>query len=246
MRLKLVVAYNGGPYRGWQKQAAGDTVQERLENAFAKVCGAPVAVHGSGRTDAGVHALGQCAHADVANGALTTGKWQTALNAHLPPEIRVMKCSRAPQTFHARFSAKGKIYTYRIWNDAVQPPFEAGRSWHLPGTLDLAVLRAEAQKLTGMHDFAAFAASRGKGGAPVRSTLRTLRQIKVCKRGPLLTLTFEGDGFLYKMARLITGSLVRCAQHRAEPDWISTLLARKTKTSFAAPAGGLCLTRVIY
>jgi tRNA pseudouridine38-40 synthase len=200
-------------------------------------------VHGAGRTDAGVHAEGQCAHADVTRRDLPPARWVAALNANLPPEIRVMKCAKAAQDFHARFSAKGKIYTYRIWNGAVHPPFEAGRSWHLPGALDSEILRAEAAKITGRHDFRSFAANRGK---PVEDTVRTIREIRIQKRGPLLTLTFEGDGFLYKMVRLITGSLVRCAQGRAEPGWIAALLSLKMKTSFAAPAEGLCLTRVIY
>jgi tRNA pseudouridine38-40 synthase len=243
MRLKLLIAYDGHPFLGWQSQAGGGTVQDHLESAFAKICGSRIVVHGAGRTDAGVHALAQCAHVEVPRGSLDLSKWRAALNANLPREIRVVKCSRAPKDFHARFSAKGKIYTYRIWNDAIHSPFEIGRSWHLPGTLDLPALRAEAKKLTGTHDFASFAANRGK---PVKDTVRTIREIKIKKRGPLLTLTFEGDGFLYKMVRLLTGSLVRCAQHRAEPKWIDDLLARKLKTSFAAPADGLCLTRVIY
>lgn len=243
MRIKLLIAYDGRPFLGWQSQVGGGTVQDHLESAFAKICGSRIVVHGAGRTDAGVHALAQCAHVEVPRGSLDLATWRAALNANLPREIRVVKCSRAAKGFHARFSAKGKIYTYRIWNDAIHSPFEVGRSWHLPGTLDLPALWAEAKKLTGTHDFASFAANRGK---PVKDTVRTIREIKIKKRGPLLTLTFEGDGFLYKMVRLLTGSLVRCAQHRAEPQWIDELLARKLKTSFAAPADGLCLTRVIY
>jgi tRNA pseudouridine38-40 synthase len=243
MRLKLLIAYDGRPFLGWQSQAGGGTVQDNLESALVKICGERIVVHGAGRTDAGVHALGQCAHVEVGGGMLDLATWRAALNANLPREIRVVKCSRAAKDFHARFSAKGKIYTYRIWNDAIHSPFEIGRSWHLPGTLDLSALRTEARKLTGAHDFASFAANRGK---PVESTVRTIREIKIRKRGPLLTLAFEGDGFLYKMVRLLTGSLVRCAQHRAEPGWIEALLARNLKTSFAAPADGLYLARVIY
>lgn len=243
VRLKLIVAYNGLPYRGWQSQAGGDTVQDHLEAAFAKICGWRVAIHGAGRTDAGVHALGQCAHADVARGTLAPAKWVAALNANLPREIRVLKCARAPRGFHARFSAKGKIYTYRICNAPVQSPFELNRSWHLPGELDLAALRTAAKKITGTHDFAAFAANRG---TPVESTVRTIREVKIRRAGDIVTLVFEGNGFLYKMVRLLTGSMARCAQHRAEPGWIDELLAGGKKTSFAAPAAGLYLTRVLY
>jgi tRNA pseudouridine38-40 synthase len=242
-RLKLIIAYDGTPFQGWQSQTSGNTVQDHLEAALAKVCSTRIGLQGAGRTDAGVHAHGQCAHADVPRGALTPAKWISALNANLPREIRVLKCARVPQTFHARFAAKGKVYTYRISNSVVHSPFELHRSWHLPGELDLAALQTAAKKLTGTHDFASFAANRG---APVEDTVRTIREIKIRRRGDILTITFEGTGFLYKMVRLLTGSMIRCAQHRAEPGWIEELLAGGRKTSFAAPAAGLYLTRVLY
>jgi tRNA pseudouridine38-40 synthase len=242
-RLKLLIAYDGRLFKGWQSQAGGSTVQDHLEAAFEKICGQRVAVCGSGRTDAGVHALGQCAHADIPRSRLSTAQWLAALNAHLPPEIRILRCAQTPAKFHARFSAKGKIYTYRIWNDSVISPFERGRAWHLPGALDVEALKSCAKKVVGTHDFKSFAANRGKPG---EDTVRTIRKITVCRKGPLITLTIEGGGFLYKMARLITGSLARCAQHRAGPEWITALLDGKTKTSFAAPAEGLYLTRVLY
>ena len=244
-RLKMVVAYDGRPFQGWQSQAHHDTVQDRLEAAFGKLCsGQRVAVHGSGRTDAGVHACGQIAHADVPD------SWRhdpaqslAALNAHLPPEIRIRLTRFVPQTFHARFSARGKIYRYRIWNDPVLDPFENGRVWHFPGELDEATLREGTQRIVGRHDFAGFAANRGKSEA---STIRTIRRIDVRRRGPLFTLDFEGDGFLYKMVRLLTGSAVRCAQGRAPLSWLDDLLNAQAKTSFAAPAEGLYLMRVLY
>lgn len=243
-RLKLIVAYDGTPFRGWQSQADGNTVQDLLGAAFAKICGNNANLQGAGRTDAGVHALAQCAHADVPRGRMHSAKWIAALNAHLPPEIRVMKCTRAPRDFHARFSAKGKIYTYRITNGLVHPPFEIRRSWHVPVPIDLAVLRAVAKQLTGRHDFAGFAANRG---TPEKDTIRTIRRIGIRKSGGIVTLVFEGDGFLYKMVRLLTGSMVRCAQGRENPAWISSLLAATgKKSSYAAPAEGLTLTRVLY
>jgi tRNA pseudouridine38-40 synthase len=244
LRLKLLVAYDGGPFLGWQSQAGGGTVQDHIEAAFTKICGMPVSIQGAGRTDAGVHAIAQCAHVDAPTGVLPLAKWTSALNANLPREIRITKCTRAPRDFHARFSAKGKIYTYRIWNDSFHSPFELGRSWHLPGELDVDALRVAAKLLLGTHDFAAFAANRG---TPVKDTTRTIHGIKIRRRGPLITLTFEGNGFLYKMVRLLTGSLIRCAQKRAEKEWITSLLAGGNgKTNFAAPAHGLYLTRVLY
>jgi len=243
MRLKLLIAYDGRPFRGWQSQSGGDAVQDHVEAAFTALCGRRVPLHGAGRTDAGVHALAQCAHVDVEHPRLTPDDWPAALNAHLPPEIRVIRCARVPANFHARFDARGKIYTYRIWNHPVLSPFENGRAWHLPGPLDLPLLKTCALRLVGTHDFAGFAANRGKPG---ENTVRTVHRITVRHASTVVTLRFEGDGFLYKMVRLMTGSLVRCAQHRADPEWLSALLAGKTKTSFAAPAEGLCLTRVLY
>ena len=244
-RLRLTVAYDGGPFRGWQSQAHGDTIQDRLEAAFSVLCGGRrITVHGSGRTDAGVHARGQVAHADVPDrGRRPPGQWRAALNAHLPPQIRVLKVRPVTQAFHARFSAQGKTYRYRIWNAAVLPPFQASRAWHFSDPLDVDVLRGTAQLLVGTHDFAGFSANRGR---PPESTVRTIHRIDLARQGRLLTLDYEGSGFLYKMVRLLTGSIVRCAQGRATQDWISAVLDGKGKTSFAAPAEGLYLMRVRY
>jgi tRNA pseudouridine38-40 synthase len=247
LRLKLLIAYDGRPFRGWQSQATKDAVQDHLEAAFANTIGEKVSVQGSGRTDAGVHALAQIAHADVPAARLEVGAWQGALNNFLPPEIRVLRVTKAAPEFHARFDARGKIYTYRIWNDSYLHPLEIGRVWHMPSTLDLEILRAGLELLQGKHDFAGFAANRAPGYA-AEDTVRTIQQIALTRRGDLLTLRFEGDGFLYKMVRLLTGTLVRCAQGRAELSFIKELLAGQgaRKTSFAAPAEGLYLTRVLY
>src|SRR5438067_6784607 len=172
-RLKFIVAYDGAPFAGWQSQSHRNTVQDHLERAFERIAGTSVRVHGAGRTDAGVHALAQCAHADVTR--RTPIDWVAALNAHLPREIRVLRCVRAPADFHARYSAKGKIYTYRIWNAPVLSPFELGRAWHLPGApLDVGALKNAAALFVGTHDFAAFAANRGKAGPVEPDTVRTI------------------------------------------------------------------------
>jgi tRNA pseudouridine38-40 synthase len=244
-RLKLLIAYNGQPFRGWQSQATRDTVQDYLEAAFAEITQTKISVQGSGRTDAGVHALGQVAHADVPPGNLSSFAWQSAINACLPKEIRVLRATRAKPGFHARFNATGKTYIYRICNASFLHPMELGRAWHLPGALDLSILSAGAKLLTGRHDFAGFAANRGH---PPSDTVRTLHRIALTRKGAMLTLRFEGDGFLYKMVRLLTGTLVRCAQGRADLSFITGLISAKgaRKTSFAAPAEGLYLVRVRY
>ena len=245
-RLRLTVAYNGTRFAGWQSQANGDAIQDRLEQAFACLCGGGrIVVHGSGRTDAGVHALGQVAHVDVPDPARhAPERWRGALNANLPPDIRVLPVRAAAPDFHARFSATGKIYRYRIWNSPVLHPFESGRAWHFPNPLDIPTMEEVSRRFLGQHDFSGFSANRGK---PVKDTVRTIRQVTLRRRGELLTLEYEGDGFLYKMVRLLTGSLVRCGQGRASPDWIGSLLTGNAgKTSFAAPAEGLYLMKVFY
>lgn len=243
-RLKLIIAYDGAPFAGWQSQSHGNGVQDHLERAFARVNSGAVRVHGAGRTDAGVHALGQCAHADVLK-SLPTDRWIQALNALLPPAIRVLRCRIVLKDFHARFSAKGKIYRYRIWAAPVLPPFEYRRAWHLSQSLDLKALKSAAKHFIGTHDFAGFAASRGKTEP---STVRTINSVRVRQEGSLLTMEFDGVGFLYKMVRLMVGALVQCAFGKVPVEEISSRLrANKIDSAgFVAPAEGLYLVRVRY
>ena len=243
-RLKLIVAYDGAPFAGWQSQSHRNTVQDQLERAFERVTGGAVRVHGAGRTDAGVHALAQCAHVDVLK-FLPADRWIKALNALLPSAIRVLRCRYVSKDFHARVSAKGKIYRYRIWTAHILPPFEYRRAWHIAQLLDLKVLKSAARHFVGTHDFASFAANRGKSE---RSTIRTINSVRVRQKGPRITIEFDGDGFLYKMVRLIAGALVKCAfgKMRIE-EVVSRLDSGKVGSArFAAPAEGLYLVRVRY
>jgi tRNA pseudouridine38-40 synthase len=244
-RLKLVVAYDGAAFAGWQSQAHRNTVQDHLERALRKVSGIQVRVHGAGRTDAGVHALAQCAHADVPGDRLSAERWTRALNALLLPTIRVLRCRFVSRTFHARFSAKGKIYRYRIWSGPVLPPLEFRRAWHVPRKLDSKILDAAASRFKGMHDFAAFAANRGHSE---KNTVRTIRSVRVRRTGPCITIEIDGDGFLYKMARLMVGEMVRCALGDSSPENVARSLAsrRVSGSRLAAPAEGLYLVRVRY
>jgi tRNA pseudouridine38-40 synthase len=246
-RLKLIVAYDGAPFSGWQSQANRNGVQDHLEKAFAKICAERVCVHGAGRTDAGVHALAQCAHADLAARRYSADRWRSALNGLLPSTIRIMRCNFVSESFHARFSAKGKIYRYRSWNGDVLPPLENGRAWHVRHPLDFVSMSGAAKSFLGRHDFTSFAANRG---APVVDPERTVRRVGLQRSGPLISIDFEGDGFLYKMARLMAGALVRIGLGKTSPDEIP---ARLRKPSIAisharevAPAGGLFLIRVGY
>jgi tRNA pseudouridine38-40 synthase len=245
-RLKIIVAYDGAPFSGWQSQITRDSVQDNIEAAIQKITGMEIRLHGSGRTDAGVHALGQVAHFDAPLPTLPTERWQMALNSNLPPTIRVLRVTKVrggKDGFHARFSATGKRYTYRVCADRFIHPMEIGRVWHVPFPLDLERLREAAQVLEGKHDFAGFSANRGE---PEKDTVRTIRKISIVRRGPLLALHFEGDGFLYKMVRILTASLMRVAQGKADTDWLRSVLNGGPKSQFAAPPEGLFMVKVLY
>lgn len=244
-RLKLIVAYNGAGFAGWQSQSHRNTIQDLLERAFHCVTGKPVRVHGAGRTDAGVHALAQCAHVDLPDRRLSSAQWIGALNANLPATIRVMRCAYVPKDFHARYSAKGKIYRYRIWAAPILPPLEFERAWHIAAPLEFSALKEASEKFVGKHDFAGFAASRGK---PEVTTVRTITDVRVRKAGPCVTIDFEGDGFLYKMVRLMVGGVAQCALGKLDVDELSKRLrsGRPSGLRYTAPAEGLFLLRVRY
>jgi tRNA pseudouridine38-40 synthase len=246
-RLKLIVAYDGAPFSGWQSQPNGKSVQDHLEKAFAQICGEDIRVHGAGRTDAGVHALGQCAHADLPARRYSADRWRSALNGVLPGAIRIMRCTFVRDSFHARFSAKGKIYRYRIWNSEVLPPLENGRAWHVRERLDFVAMSQTGKSFIGRHDFRSFAANRG---AAVADPVRTLRQVQLRQAGPLISIEFEADGFLYKMARLMVGALVHVGLGMISAEEIRSRLRHPQKrishAREVAPAGGLLLFRVRY
>ncbi len=254
MRLKLTLAYDGRPFAGWQSQRGGATVQDAVESAVAVIGGPPpdgriLRVHASGRTDTGVHALGQVAHFDPpATTRLGEAEWHRALNAVLPATIRVMRCEAVAPDFHARFDATGKIYRYRLWHAEVLPPLEYGLAWHLHGCLSESRLRESARLFEGCHDFSAFCANRGEENETSINKVRTIRKITLQPQGELISLTFEGDGFLYKMVRMIVGAMVRVARGHETPERLADLLARPTqkKPGWQAPPDGLSLLQVLY
>jgi tRNA pseudouridine38-40 synthase len=244
-RLKLIIAYDGAPFAGWQSQSHRNTIQDHVERALERVLGKPARVHGAGRTDAGVHALAQCAHVDLPKDHLSAARWTGALNALLPPTIRILRCQYVSNDFHARLSAKGKIYRYRIWLAPVLPPFEYCRAWHIPRPIDLKILKRAAKQFVDTHDFAGFAANRGK---KEKSTVRTIYSVRVRQKRPCVTIEFDGDGFLYKMVRLMVGSLVKCALGKMRVEDVSARLhsGELGPARFAAPAEGLFLVHVRY
>lgn len=251
MRLMLTIAYDGRPYRGWQSQSCGNTVQDFLLRALEEVAKQPVPMHGSGRTDTGVHALAQTAHFDAPPEiSMNPYNWVPALNCKLPASIRVMACEEVAADFHSRFSATGKIYHYDICTDPVLPPLKAGLAWHLPRLLDPAVLQEALAVYLGHHDFHAFAAYRGNEG-PDMDWCRTLKRAEMIALTDGYRITYEGDGFLYKMARLLTGAAILAAQGRLRIDDLGALLDQPAglplgKSPNCAPADGLYLERVLY
>ncbi|MDD5198583.1 MAG: tRNA pseudouridine synthase A, partial [Terrimicrobiaceae bacterium] len=185
--MRLTIAYDGARFSGWQSQTGGGTVQDAIETALAKIAKAKITLHGAGRTDAGVHALGQVAHFDApADSRMAPADWLRALNANLPAAVRILRTSHARADFHARFSATGKIYRYELFTGAVLPPHRHERAWHVPGGVDAARLRETLQIFIGSHDFRAFTANRGK---PVADSVRRITAIRVARSGHSLALT---------------------------------------------------------
>lgn len=247
VRLKLVIAYDGTNYSGWQVQKVGLGVQQKVEEAIARIFPSVKRIHGSSRTDTGVHALGMVAHLDVPKGEfkMPPRKVPLAINAHLPPDIRVMRAARVPASFHARFNASGKQYRYQIWNHPAMNPLLEKRAWHVKRRLDLAKMREAARLFPGKRDFKSFAANRDY---EVEDTVRTVTRCEVKRSGPLITIVIEGDGFLYKMCRGIAGTLVQIGEGRHQPGDVKRMLAGLNRSSagMTAPACGLVLWKVFY
>ncbi len=247
LKLKLTIAYDGTGYEGWQVQKTGTGVQEIVETALAKLFPSQPRLHGSSRTDTGVHALGMVAHFEVpaAEFKMSTRKLALALNAWLPEDIRVLVAARSPKAFHARFNAAGKQYRYFVWNHTAMNPLIRHTTWQVPRPLNLKAMRAAAPLFVGRHDFKSFAASRNYEMA---STVRKLTRCDIKKNGQLLTFIIEGDGFLYKMCRGIVGTLVQIGLGKFPSDEIKRMLAKRDRrvAGVTAPAQGLVLWKVFY
>ena len=242
-RFRLTVEYDGTAYCGWQRQINGPSVQAHLEDALARLTHAPVTVIGSSRTDAGVHALGLCAHFDSAT-RIPPEKLAFALNTMLPADIRIRESALAPQGFHARYSACAKVYRYAF--DNARQAHAVGRLYaaHVPVPMDEARMREEAQALLGTHDFCAFAAS----GSVVKSTERTIYRVRVERMGDAVMFSVLGDGFLYNMVRIIAGTLMEVGTGKRAPGAIARAIetGNRLELGQTAPAQGLTLCAVLY
>jgi|SRR5882724_3873625 len=247
MKFKLVIAYDGAAYEGWQMQKIGTGVQQIVETALAKLFPCAPRLHSSSRTDTGVHALGMVAHFEIpkAEAKMPVRKLALAINAWLPEDIRVLSAVCAHEKFHARFDATGKQYRYFIWNHAAMNPLLRKMAWHVPRKLDLKRMRAAAKLFVGKHDFKSFAGTRSY---EMKSNVRTLTRCNINKSGQQITFIIEGDGFLYKMCRGIVGTIVQVGLGKFPPDEIKTMLVKADRrvAGMTAPAHGLVLWKVFY
>lgn len=242
--IKIVLQYDGTRYSGWQSQEhCENTIQGKLTAVLCRMLGEEIEVAGSGRTDAGVHALGQVANFKTRS-KLSCREIMEGLNRYLPEDIAVLSAKEVPERFHSRLSATGKTYRYHIWNSRIPNVFGRRYSWTIEEPLDLRAMRLAAEKLTGTHDFRAFCSlKRSK-----KSTVRTIESIWIEQKGAEVILSFTGNGFLYHMVRILTGTLVEIGLHKKTPEAIDAILAsgNREQAGITAPAQGLFLVQVEY
>lgn len=241
--LRLDCCYDGTRYRGWQRLPnRDDTIQGKLETALTRILGEPIEVTGSGRTDAGVHARGQVANFHCES-AMPAQEILANLRRYLPEDIGIYSCKDVSPRFHARLNAKEKTYCYRIWNSDMPCVFQRRFVTVMPEALDVDAMERAAQLLLGQHDFSAFC-----GNAKMKkSTVRYLRAISITRQGEEIQIRFTGNGFLYNMVRILTGTLVEVGKGERSPESIPALFGgKREQAGFLAPAQGLCLEEVSY
>jgi tRNA pseudouridine38-40 synthase len=247
LKFKLVIAYDGTKYAGWQVQKTGLGVQQKVEESIAKIFPSVTRIHSSSRTDTGVHALGMVAHVEIPKSEfkMEVRKLALALNSSLPPDIRILSATRARADFHARFQAKGKQYRYLVWNHPVMNPLIRHQAWHVARTLNVKAMRHAATLFVGKHDFRSFTANRGD---ELEDAVRTVTRCHLKRSGCLLTVIIEGDGFLYKMCRGMVGTLVQIGLGKFSETEITRMLELKDRraSGMTAPAHGLVLWKVFY
>ncbi len=241
--IKLTVEYDGTAYAGWQRQPNKPTIQAALEEALFNITQRHITVVGAGRTDSGVHAVGQVA-SFFCDKSLAASQWASALNSLLPHNISVTTSESAPADFHARFQAKGKIYEYRIIQQSSRPALDYDRTWHFRYALDVAAMQQALRKFVGTHDFTSFRGQRSQTLNPIC----TISQFSLEVVLPLLTFRIEGDRFLKQMVRTIVGTLVEVGQHKRSPQSITNILEAKNRRAAGrtAPPQGLYLIKVLY
>lgn len=241
---KVILAYDGGRYDGWQKQGnTGNTIQARLEDIVSGLAGAETEVFGSGRTDAGTHATGQAIHFHM-DWAGTPEELLSALNRKLPEDIAGLSIEEMPPRFHSRLNAKAKTYVYTIWNSGRPPVFLRKYAFWCRTPLDWAKMEQAAQAFLGEHDFRAFCANKRMK----KSTVRRIDEIRFLREGEKTEIYFTGNGFLYQMVRILTGTLIEVGEGKREPEEMAAVLqaGNRAAAGFTAPSHGLCLREVCY
>ncbi|MBA2728732.1 MAG: tRNA pseudouridine(38-40) synthase TruA [Parachlamydiaceae bacterium] len=243
---KMLIAFDGTNYSGWQVQPNGISIQGLIQKALKVLVKEDVVIHGSGRTDAGVHAIGQIAHFKC-HAPLDLFRFLQSLNALLPPDIRVQQMEETSPIFHSRYSAINKTYRYNLHLGRVENPFTRLYSWHIREKIDLDKLKAAANLLIGTHDFTSFINDSDIGSAG-RNPVRTMHLINVISDGQTVSIEFKANGFLYKMVRNLTGALVEIGKGKRPVEDIPRLLALKdrSKAGVGAPPHGLFLVQVEY
>ncbi|HEX4214900.1 MAG TPA: tRNA pseudouridine(38-40) synthase TruA [Candidatus Dormibacteraeota bacterium] len=242
MHLKLVLEYDGGRYAGWQFQPGQPTVEGELRRALGELPLELGTLVAAGRTDAGTHAEGQVVSLSV-EGGIPAERLTGALNAHLPPDVAVLECSEAPESFHARYSARSRRYRYRYLDRPARPALWRGRCWHLPAGLDAAAMDGAAARLVGRHDWTTYCTAQ-----PERDVVRALISARVERRPPFVELEVVGEGFLRGMVRGIAAALAEVGQGRRQAGWPLEILEARDRALAAqtAPAAGLTLVEVTY
>ena len=242
--FKIVIQYEGTKYQGWQRQeSTGNTIQGKFEAILSKMTGSKVQIDGSGRTDAGVHAYGQVANFKI-NTHMSAQEILEYINRYLPEDIGVIEIREMPERFHSRLNAVGKTYRYRIWNSDLPCVFDRRYVYEFPQKLDIEAMRRAAAYCIGRHDFKAFTSNKKSK----KSTVRTIESIEIQQNGPEIVITYKGDGFLYHMVRILTGTLIEVGQGTRRVEEMERLIASGTRemAGALAPAKGLALMEVRY
>lgn len=241
--IRLLVCYDGTRYKGWQRlPGVENTIQGKLEQTLSKLLGEEIEISGSGRTDAGAHAMGQVANFHCES-ELSCEEILSVLRRYLPEDIGIESCQEASPRFHARLNCKSKTYCYRIWNSNKPCVFERRFVYVMPEQLDIEKMHKAAEHLVGEHDFSAFCANKKMK----KSTVRRIDDITITREGEALVLTFTGDGFLYNMVRIMVGTLIEVGLGKRSAETIPALFGGKREEAGAlVPAQGLCLMEVNY
>lgn len=242
-RVKLIVAYDGTDYHGFVKQKSVITVQQVLEEAIAYILRTPVLIEGAGRTDAGVHAQGQCCIFD-AETSIPVLSLLRAINSKLPKDVVIKEAEIVPESFHPRFSAKRKTYRYQILNSSIRNPFLERYAYFYPRSLNIEWMKKAAEYMVGEHDFKCFCAA----GSTVLSTVRTIYDLQVFKAGDLITIDVCGNGFLYNMVRIITGTLVKAGEGKIAAGQVKDIIESKERALAGptVPPQGLTMLNIVY